>query len=46
MALSRYWHINATLLEKRLLRDAADSPITQKTSQVSGLVGLLYQFQL
>ena len=45
MALSRWWHLNATVQAKRLLQDAANSPITEKTMQVSGMVGLLRQFQ-
>ncbi len=46
MAFSRHWHVNASLLARRLRGDAAASPITQKTDQVSGLVGVMYQFQL
>jgi len=46
MALSRWWHVNATVQAKRLLQDAADSPITEKTTQVSGMVAVLRQFQL
>ena len=45
MALSRWWHLNATLQARRLLRDAVDSPISEKSMQYSGMVGLLRQFQ-
>lgn len=46
MALSRYWYINAVLQAKRLQRDAAHSPITQKVRQTSGMLVARYQFQL
>jgi outer membrane scaffolding protein for murein synthesis (MipA/OmpV family) len=46
MAFSRHWHVVATLQGKRLVRDAADSPITQKAMQASGMVAAMYQFQL
>jgi len=46
MALSRYWYLNAVLQAKRLQGDAADSPIVQKTRQMSGMLVVRYQFQL
>lgn len=45
MALSRHWHVTAKLQAKRLLGDAADSPLTEKSTQVGGLLAALYQFQ-
>lgn len=46
MAFSRHWHLNASVQARRLLRDAAHSPLTEKTTQPSLLLGALYQFQL
>lgn len=46
MALSRWWHVNAVLRTARLSGDAADSPITQRSRQTSGMLALRYQFQL
>lgn len=46
MAFSRAWHLQALLRVQRLTGDAADSPITQRTRQTSGLLALRYEFQL
>lgn len=46
MALSRWWYVNAMLRTARLAGDAADSPITQRTRQTSGMLTVRYQFQL
>ncbi|HEY0817982.1 MAG TPA: MipA/OmpV family protein [Rhizobacter sp.] len=46
MAFSRYWHLNAVLRAHRLQGDAADSPITQRRHQTSGMLALRYEFQL
>lgn len=46
MAFSRHWHVNALLRVQRLAGDAADSPITQRTRQASGMLALRYEFQL
>jgi outer membrane scaffolding protein for murein synthesis (MipA/OmpV family) len=46
MAFSRHWHLQALLRAQRLSGDAADSPITQRTRQASGLLALRYEFQL
>jgi outer membrane protein len=46
MAFSRHWHATGTLLVKRLQRDAARSPITEKPTQVGGMLAALYQFQI
>ncbi|MBX3627141.1 MAG: MipA/OmpV family protein [Rhizobacter sp.] len=46
MAFSRHWHVNALLRVQRLAGDAADSPLTQRTRQASGMLALRYEFQL
>lgn len=46
MAFSRHWHLQALLRVQRLAGDAADSPITQRTRQASGMLALRYEFQL
>ena len=46
MALSRWWYVNAMVRTARLAGDAADSPITQRTRQTSGMLAVRYQFQL
>lgn len=46
MAFSRHWHANALLRVQRLAGDAADSPLTQRTRQASGMLALRYEFQL
>lgn len=46
MALSRHWHLNAMLRAQRLSGDAADSPLTQRTQQTSGMLAARYEFQL
>lgn len=46
MAFSRHWHLNALLRVQRLAGDAADSSITQRTRQASGMLALRYEFQL
>jgi len=46
MALSRNWHFNANLQARRLVGDAAKSPLTEKTTQVGLQLAALYAFQL
>ncbi|MET0334050.1 MAG: MipA/OmpV family protein [Rhizobacter sp.] len=46
MAFSRHWHLNAVLRAQRLVGDAADSPITQRSRQLSGMLAARYEFQL
>ena len=46
MALSRWWYVNVMLRGARLDGDAAESPITQRTRQLSGMLAARYQFQL
>lgn len=46
MEFSRHWHATATLQAKRLQRDAARSPITEKPMQLGGMLAALYQFQI
>jgi outer membrane protein len=46
MAFSRHWHLNAVLRAHQLQGDAADSPITQRKRQASGMLALRYEFQL
>lgn len=46
MPLAQQWRLAASLELAQLRADAALSPVTQKTRQVSGMVGLVYPFQL
>jgi outer membrane scaffolding protein for murein synthesis (MipA/OmpV family) len=46
LALSRHWHVDAKLLARRLLRDAADSPVTERPWQIGGMLAAVWQFQL
>lgn len=43
--LSRDWHLQATLQRRRLLNDAADSPITERRDSTAGMLAVLYTFQ-
>ncbi len=45
MALSRHWHLNAEWQGRRLLGDAADSPVAEKRVQTGVMLGLLRTFQ-
>lgn len=42
---SRDWHLQASLQRRRLLNDAADSPITERRDSTAGMLALLYTFQ-
>ena len=42
---SRDWHLQATLQRRRLLNDAADSPVTERRDSTAGMLALLYTFQ-
>ncbi len=46
MALTQQWRLAASLELAQLRADASRSPLTQKTRQVSGMVGVVYPFQL
>ena len=45
MPLAQQWRLAASLELAQLRADAARSPVTQKTRQVSGMVGLVRPFQ-
>ncbi|MGM9513116.1 MipA/OmpV family protein [Roseateles sp. DB2] len=45
MALSQQWRLAASLELAQLRGDAAQSPVTQKTRQLSGMVGVVRPFQ-
>lgn len=42
---SRDWHLQATLLRRRLLNAAAGSPVTERRDSTAGMLALLYTFQ-